>query len=79
VIRHENRDRLKIDYSMYKQGEETWPEYLFWVPTRSAEEYKARAQRVFGVALFIGLASFVLFIVGLAIILFMASNFQLGS
>jgi hypothetical protein len=41
-------------------------------------ESRATAQRVFGVALFSGLASFVLLIMGLAVILFMASHFQLG-
>jgi hypothetical protein len=67
-----------IDRSMHKQGEETWPEYLFWVPTKSAEEYKTMVKWEFGVALFSGLASFSIFIVGLAVILAMANNFKLG-
>jgi hypothetical protein len=69
----------EIDRSMHKQGEETWPEYLFWVPDKSAEEHKTMAKWVFGIALFGGLASFSIFIVGLAVILFMATHFQLGS
>ena len=67
-----------IDYSMHKQGEETWPEYLFWVPDKSAEEYKTMAKWEFGIALFGGLASFSIFIVGLLVILAMATHFQLG-
>jgi hypothetical protein len=46
-----------IDHSMHKQGEETWPEYLFWVPDKSAEEYKTMAKWEFGIALFGGMAS----------------------
>jgi hypothetical protein len=68
-----------IDHSMHKQGEETWPEYLFWVPTKSAEEYKTMVKWEVGVALFGGLASFSIFIVGLIVILAMANNFKFGS
>jgi hypothetical protein len=65
-----------IDHSMHKQGEETWPEYLFWVPDKSAEEYKRMVKWEFGVAVFGGLASLSTFILGLAVILFMASYLQ---
>jgi hypothetical protein len=68
----------EIDRSMHKQGEETWPEYLFWVPTKSAEEYKTMVKWMLGIALFGGLASFSFFIVGLLVILAMANNFKLG-
>ena len=65
-----------IDQSMHKQGEETWPEYLFWVPDKSAEEYKTIAKWEFSIALFGGLASFSIFIVGLLVILALATHFQ---
>jgi hypothetical protein len=68
-----------IDHSMHKPGEETWPEYLFWIPSKSPEQYKTAAKWEFTVALFGGLASFVLFLCGLAAILFMATHLQFGS
>jgi hypothetical protein len=69
---------LEVDHSLHKDGEPTWPEYLFWVPTKSAEEYRKAAFREFAVAGFCGLASFVCFIVGLGFILTMAVRLQLG-
>jgi hypothetical protein len=68
-----------LDHSLHKEGEETWPDYLFWVPTKSPEEYKKTAYRELVVVVFGMMASFVLFIMGLGVILFMASHFQLGS
>jgi uncharacterized membrane protein YhaH (DUF805 family) len=60
-----------IDHSLHKEGEPTWPEYLFWVPNRSAEDYKKAAYWEFVVTVFGLLATFVLFIVGLWFILSM--------
>jgi hypothetical protein len=65
-----------VDHSLHKEGEETWPEYLFWVPTKSAEEYKKAAYREFVVTGFGLLASFVLFTVGLWFILSMVLRMQ---
>jgi hypothetical protein len=67
-----------IDHSLHKEGEPTWPEYLFWVPTKSADQYKSTANWEFAFALFGGLASFLLFLSGLAAILFIAIHLQLG-
>jgi hypothetical protein len=67
-----------VDHSLHKDGEPTWPEYLFWVPTKSPEEYKKAAYREFVVVAFGMLASFVLFLIGLSAILFMATHFQFG-
>ena len=67
-----------IDHSMHKEGESTWPEYLFWVPNKSAEEYKKAAYREYIVTFFGILASFVLFMSGLGFILTMAVHLQLG-
>jgi hypothetical protein len=67
-----------IDRSMHKPGDETWPEYLFWIPSKSPEQYKTTGKWEFTVAIFGGLASFVLFLCGLAAILFMAIHLQLG-
>jgi uncharacterized membrane protein YhaH (DUF805 family) len=54
-----------IDHSLHKEGEATWPEFLFWVPTKSPEQYKKQAKWEFIVAMLSGLASFVFFFVGL--------------
>jgi hypothetical protein len=70
---------LDVDHSLYKEGAETWPEYLFWVPNKRAEEYKKAAYREFVVVAFGLLASFVLFMIGLGFILSMALRLQLGS
>jgi hypothetical protein len=67
-----------VDHSLYKEGEPTWPEYLFWVPTKSTEEYRKQAKRELVVTIFGGLASFVLFFTGLGVILTMAVHLQLG-
>jgi hypothetical protein len=67
-----------IDHSLHKEGEPTWPDYLFLVPTKSAEQYKSTAKQEFIVAIFCGLASFVLFLIGLVWILTMAIHLQLG-
>jgi hypothetical protein len=67
---------LDIEHSLYKNDEPLWPEYLFWKPTKSAEEYRKAAQREFIVAVFVGLASFVLFFAGLAHVLTMAIRLQ---
>jgi hypothetical protein len=67
-----------IDHSMHKEGEETWPAYLFWDARKNAEEYKTAARRELIVTVFGGLASFVCFFIGLGLILLMAVNFQLG-
>jgi hypothetical protein len=56
-----------VDHSLHKDGEPTWPEYLFWVPTKSAEEYRKQAKRELVVTMFSGLASFVLFFAGLGV------------
>jgi hypothetical protein len=66
-----------VDHALHKKGEETWPEYLFWVPTKSAEQYRNAAKREFVVTVFGTLASFVLFVVGLGWILLMAVNLKL--
>jgi hypothetical protein len=70
---------LDIEHSLHKEGDETWPEYLFWKPAKSAAEYRAAAKKEFGVAIFVGLASFVCFFVGLASVLMMAIHLQLGA
>jgi hypothetical protein len=67
-----------IDHSMHKEGEETWPEYIFWRPTKSAEKYKTAAKWEIAVALFGGLASFAVFTTGLWFILSMALHLQFG-
>lgn len=66
-----------IEHSLYKIDEPTWPEYLFWKPTKSAEDYRKTAKREFIVATFSGLASFVCFLVGLASVLLMAIHLGL--
>jgi hypothetical protein len=66
-----------IDHSMYKEGEPSWPEYLFWKPTKTAEEYKTAAKRELTVTVFGALASFVLFMFGLYFVLSMAVQFKL--
>jgi hypothetical protein len=68
-----------IDHSFHKEGEPTWPEYLFWVPDKSSEKYKEAAYREFVVVGFGLLVSFVLFMVALSVILWMAIHLQLGS
>jgi hypothetical protein len=67
-----------IDHSMHADGKPTWPDYLTWVPTKSAEEYRKQAKWEFIVAMFSGLASCVLFFSGLGFILAMAIHLQLG-
>ena len=68
-----------IDHSLYKKGESTWPKYAFWKPTKSAEKYRRDAARQFTVAAFSGLASFVLFFLGLGTVLLMAVRLARGS
>jgi uncharacterized membrane protein (DUF485 family) len=68
----------EVDQSLH-EGEPTWPEYLWWVPTQSAEEYKKAAHKHFVVAAILSLASFILFIIGFAFVLFMAVRLTLGS
>jgi|ERR1700730_14799386 len=68
-----------IDHSMHKSDEETWPEYLFWVPTMSAEKYKTQVKREFVFTILGGLLSFVFFLTGLLWILNMAIHLQLGA
>jgi hypothetical protein len=70
---------LDIENALYKGEKSTWPEYLFWKPEKSAEDYRKAAEREFIVASFAGLASFVCFTVGLASVLWMTINLQLGS
>jgi hypothetical protein len=67
-----------IDHSLHQKDEPTWPEYLFWIPTKSAEEYRKAAKREFIVTIFGGLASFILFLIGLAYVLMMAAQLLLG-
>jgi hypothetical protein len=66
-----------VDHSLYKEGEPTWPEYMFWVPIQGAEEYRKKAKYEFVVTMFSALASFVLFFVGIGWILVMAIHLQL--
>jgi hypothetical protein len=70
---------LDIDHSLHQAGETLWPEYLFWTPTKTAEQYRAAAKREFVITIFLGLASFVFFMVGFATVLTMAIHLQLGS
>jgi hypothetical protein len=67
-----------IDHSLYKEGEPTWPEYLFWKPMETAEQYRTAAKREFIVTVFCTLASFVLFMTGLYFVLSMAAQFKFG-
>jgi hypothetical protein len=68
-----------IDHSLHKDGEPTWPEYLFWEsPTKSAEQYRKQAKFELVVMVFSGLASFVLFFIGLGWIIVMALRLLLG-
>jgi hypothetical protein len=69
---------LDIEHALYKKDDPLWPDFLFWKPTKTAEEYQKDAKRSFLIAVFMGLASFVFFFVGLANVLMMAINFQLG-
>ena len=68
-----------IDQSLHKEGEPTWPEHLWWVPSKSAEEYKKTAYWHFVGAAVVSLASFILFIIGFAYILVMATRLKFGS
>lgn len=70
---------LDIDHSLHKEGEATWPEFLFWLPTKTAEEYQSSAKKTFVVTMFLGLASFVFFFCGLSTVLLMAIHLQLAS
>jgi hypothetical protein len=65
-----------IDQSLHNKDEPTWPDHLWWVPTKTAEEYKTEAKWEFAVGLLGGLASFIFFIVGLASVLMMAVHLQ---
>jgi hypothetical protein len=67
-----------IDSSLHKEGEPTWPEYLFWVPIKSAEEYRKAGKREFVASALIGLVSFILFLVGLVVVLTMAVRLALS-
>ena len=69
---------LDIDHALHEGDEPLWPEYLFWSPTKTAEEYRSAAKWAFGVSMLLGLASFVLFFFGLASVLVMAIRFQLA-
>ena len=62
----------EIDHSLHKADEPVWPEYLFWIPSKTAEQYKSDAKNKFFVMFFAGLASFISFLVGLASVLMMA-------
>jgi hypothetical protein len=66
-----------IDHSLRKEGEPIWPEYLFWSPTKNAEEYRKAAKQEFVVCLLSTLVSFFLFIAGLAIVVSRAASFAL--
>ena len=70
---------LDIDHSLHKESEPTWPEYLFWLPAKTSEEYQSSAKKAFIVAIFLGLASFVFFFFGLASMLLMAIRLQAAS
>jgi hypothetical protein len=65
-----------IDHSLHNKDEPTWPNYLWWVPNKTQEEYKAAAKRNFIVALLVGLASFFFLLFGLVSILLMAVHLQ---
>jgi hypothetical protein len=67
-----------IDHSLYKKDEPTWPEYLWWVPRKTADEHKTEAKREFIVALLCGLASFLCFMVGLSVLIIRVINLLLG-
>jgi hypothetical protein len=69
---------LDVDHSLHKEGEPTWPEYLFWVPTKSAEEYRKTAKREIVALALSGLVSFILFVVGLGVVLTMAVHLALS-
>jgi hypothetical protein len=70
---------LEVDHAMHKKGEPN-PEYLFWISPKSPEEHKKSAYRTFVVVAFGMLASFVLFIAGLACVLLLAvSLLKVGS
>ena len=70
---------LEVDQALHKDGDPVWPDYLFMIQSKPAEQYQASAKRTFLVTVFVGLASFVFFFVGLATVLMMAIRLQLGS
>ena len=67
-----------IDRSLHTKDGPTWPEYLWWEPKKTPEQHKKAALRAFAVAVFGGLASFLLFSLGLSAILSMAIELKLG-
>lgn len=69
---------FEIDHALHKPDEPTWPTYLFWVPQKSVDEYRKEAQRMLVIGSFVGLASFALFMSGLASVLIMAVRLQLN-
>jgi hypothetical protein len=69
---------LEVDHALQKDGDPVWPDYLFMLQSKTAEQFQASAKRTFIVSVFVGLASFVFFLVGFASILMMAIRLQLG-
>jgi len=67
-----------IDHSLHKEGEPTWPEYLWWRPLKSAEEYRKSAKRAFAISAISALVSFILFVLGLGLVLSMAAGLALN-
>jgi hypothetical protein len=62
----------EIDHSLHKADEPTWPDYLFWAPTKTTEEYKRAGKIALAVGLLVGLVSFTCFFVGITLLLMMA-------
>jgi hypothetical protein len=68
----------EIDHSLHKTDDPLWPEYLFWTPSKTAEEYQSSAKKTFIVMIVLGFVSFIFFFIGFANVLLMAIRLQLG-
>jgi hypothetical protein len=69
---------LHIDHSLRMDNEPTWPDYVFWEPTKKAEQYRQEAKRSLLVVLFGGMISVMCFMGGLVLILMIAVRLQFG-
>jgi hypothetical protein len=67
-----------VDRSLRAKDEPTWPEYLWWVPRKTQEQYRSSAKWEFAVAILGGSVSFALFFIGLGLVLTMAIHLQFG-
>jgi hypothetical protein len=69
---------LDVDCALHKADEPVWPNYLFWTPSKTAEEYRSHGKKMFMVMGLVGALSFIFFLAGLASVLSMALHLQFG-